>query len=44
VARAGLTAEEITDLLNPGPAVQCERWIKPLASARCEATSSTRFG
>jgi hypothetical protein len=32
VASAGLTAEEIADLLSPGPAVQCERWIKPLVS------------
>jgi hypothetical protein len=30
VASAGLTAEEIADLLAPGPAAQCERWIKPL--------------
>jgi hypothetical protein len=32
VASAGLTAEEIADLLAPGPAAPCERWIKPLAS------------
>jgi hypothetical protein len=32
VASAGLTAEEIADLIAPGPAAQCERWIKPLAS------------
>jgi hypothetical protein len=44
VASAGLTAEEIANLLAPGPAAQCERWIKPLASSRCEATSSARFG
>jgi hypothetical protein len=44
VASAGLTAEEIADLLEPGPAMQCERWIEPLASSRCEATSSARFG
>jgi hypothetical protein len=44
VARAGLTAREIADLLDPGPAAQCERRIKPLASSRCEATSSARFG
>ena len=43
VASAGLTAEEIADLLAPGPATQCERWIKPLASS-CETTSSARFG
>ena len=30
MASAGLTAEEIADLLAPGPAAQCERWIKPL--------------
>jgi hypothetical protein len=42
VARAGLTAEEIADLLNPGPVMRCERWVKPLA--RREATSSARFG
>ena len=42
VASAGLTAEEIADLLKPGPAAQCERWVKPLT--RCEATSSARFG
>jgi hypothetical protein len=30
VASAGLTAEEIADLLAPCPAPQCERWIKPL--------------
>jgi hypothetical protein len=34
VASAGLTDEEIPDLLAPGPAAQCERWIKPLVSAR----------
>jgi hypothetical protein len=44
VARAGLTAEEIADLIAPGPPLRCERWIKPLASSRCEATSSARFG
>jgi hypothetical protein len=32
VASAGLTAEKIADLLAPGPAAPCERWIKPLAS------------
>jgi hypothetical protein len=32
VASAGLTAEEIADLISPGPASPCERWIKPLAS------------
>ena len=42
VARAGLTAEEIADLLNPGPVMRCERWVKPLT--RREATSSARFG
>ena len=42
VASAGLTAEEIADLLKPGPALQCERWVKPLM--RREATSSARFG
>jgi hypothetical protein len=42
VARAGLTAEEIADLVNPGPAMRCERWVKPLT--RREATSSARFG
>jgi len=30
VASAGLTAEEIADLLAPCSAPQCERWIKPL--------------
>ena len=30
VASAGLTAKEIGDLLAPGTAAQCERWIKPL--------------
>ena len=30
MASAGLTAEEIADLLAPGSAPQCERWIKPL--------------
>jgi hypothetical protein len=44
VARADLTTEEMADLLVPGPRVQCERWIKPLVSAHCEATSSARFG
>ena len=44
VARAGLTAEEIADLLEPSPVTRCERCIKPLASSRCEATSSARFG
>ena len=44
VASASLTAEEIADLLAPCPAVSHEPWIKPLASANCEATSSTRFG
>jgi len=34
VASAGLTAEEIADLLAPGPAAQCERWIKPLLEWR----------
>jgi hypothetical protein len=43
VASADLTAEEIADLLEPGSAAR-ERWIKPLASSRCEATSSARFG
>jgi hypothetical protein len=42
VASAGLSAEEIADLLKPGPAAQCERRVKPLT--RCEATSSARFG
>jgi hypothetical protein len=43
VANAGLTAEEIDDLLAPGPAAQCERWIKPLAS--CDFRSEAmRFG
>jgi hypothetical protein len=42
VARAGLTTEEIADLLNPGPVMRCEQWVKPLT--RCEATSSARFG
>jgi hypothetical protein len=42
VASAGLTAEKIADLLKPGPALQCERWVKPLT--RREATSSARFG
>jgi hypothetical protein len=42
MASAGLTAEEIADLLSPGPAAHCEPWIKPLT--RCEATSSARFG
>ena len=32
VASAGLTAEEVADLLAPGPASPCERWIMPLAS------------
>jgi hypothetical protein len=44
VASAGLTAGEIADLLAPGPAAQCEPWIKPLVSSRCEAMSSARFG
>lgn len=44
MARAGLTAEEIADLLSPGSARPCERWVEPLVSARCEATSSARFG
>ena len=30
VASAGLTAQEIADLLSPGSARPCERWIKPL--------------
>ncbi len=42
VASAGLTAEEIADLLAPGSASPCERWVKPLT--RREATSSARFG
>jgi hypothetical protein len=29
-------------LAAPGPAMQCERWVKPLT--RREATSSARFG
>jgi hypothetical protein len=41
VARAGLTAEEIADLLKPGPASPCERWVKPLAS---HEASCARFG
>jgi hypothetical protein len=42
VAHADLTAEEIADLLKPGPAMRCEPWVKPLT--RREATSSARFG
>ena len=34
MASAGLTAEEIADLLEPGPATQCEPWIKPLSCAK----------
>ena len=39
---AGLTAEEIADLLAPGPAAQCERWIKPLASLRLRRSRRQR--
>jgi hypothetical protein len=44
MASAGLTAEEIADLLEPGPGRPCECWVKPLASGNLSRAEAMRFG